>query len=355
MGAAAGGLRGTAAARGGGLEGEARVEPRGGARGGQAKRAAPDGASGGAVPRCRRTAAPVARFEAGAAPPPRELHRQAREAQLEAEQKEEEEEEEEEEEAAACLPAGARPAWLAVDRFCLATSMQQGERRTYKSRVLKHYPRRVLVRFVGDATGNTSELVLPPNCNCFVGSNALAPWVPPEEEEAAAAAAAEAEVEVEAEAVEEAEAEEAEERELVTEAEGFKLHLSSEGATGYLGVKLDRRSGRYQAHGKFQGSNCRLGTYDTAVQAAVAVARRRGPPVVERSPRRAAPVARFEAGPAPSCRELHREAREAAIRAALLGPAQSVVYEHYQEVPSLKGAFSIDVQLGSTAVGADLK
>ena len=54
---------------------------------------------------------------------------------------------------------------------------------------------------------------------------------------------------------------------LVREAEGFRLHLSSRAATGYLGVsEID---GRFSA--KKDGTT--IGYYDTAVEAAVAVAR----------------------------------------------------------------------------------
>ena len=49
----------------------------------------------------------------------------------------------------------------------------------------------------------------------------------------------------------------------VAEAEGYKLHLSSKSSTGYFGVY--KHSSRFQA----QHANQRLGTFDTAVEAAV--------------------------------------------------------------------------------------
>ncbi|EOD27574.1 hypothetical protein EMIHUDRAFT_235566 [Emiliania huxleyi CCMP1516] len=57
---------------------------------------------------------------------------------------------------------------------------------------------------------------------------------------------------------------------LVTEAEGMRLYLSSNG-TGYRGVRKD--SGRFQARHRVDGRRDSLGTFDTAVEAAVAYAR----------------------------------------------------------------------------------
>ena len=57
----------------------------------------------------------------------------------------------------------------------------------------------------------------------------------------------------------------------VTEAEGFKLHLSSKGTTGYKYVMM--KSGRFLAQPQVAGISKYLGIHDTAVQAAVAVAK----------------------------------------------------------------------------------
>ena len=59
----------------------------------------------------------------------------------------------------------------------------------------------------------------------------------------------------------------------VTEAEGFKLHLSSKGTTGYKYVMMEQKSGRFLAKPEVAGIRKYLGTHDTAVQAAVAVAK----------------------------------------------------------------------------------
>ncbi|EOD14494.1 hypothetical protein EMIHUDRAFT_196857 [Emiliania huxleyi CCMP1516] len=73
---------------------------------------------------------------------------------------------------------------------------------------------------------------------------------------------------------------------LVTEAEGLRLHLSSSSSTGYKGV---RESGaRFKAEARVDGKRVCFGTFDTAVEAAVAYARAAGeyqppaqpPPVV---------------------------------------------------------------------------
>ena len=87
----------------------------------------------------------------------------------------------------------------------------------------------------------------------------------------------EADLEGEFERFEEEEAEEAAEEAIVTEAEGLRLHLSPNSATGYLGVYLER--GKFCAQTKVGGQGARrifLGTFGTAVEAAVAYARRVG-------------------------------------------------------------------------------
>ena len=56
------------------------------------------------------------------------------------------------------------------------------------------------------------------------------------------------------------------------EVEGLRLHLSSSNRTGYTGVSKVA-SGRFKATQEVDGRNVYLGTYDTAVQAAVAYAR----------------------------------------------------------------------------------
>ena len=72
---------------------------------------------------------------------------------------------------------------------------------------------------------------------------------------------------------EEEEHEGEEEGELPTEAEGFKLHLSSASATGYKGVCLNK--GRYEARDRVGGKSTHIGSYGTAVEAAVALAKHR--------------------------------------------------------------------------------
>ena len=57
----------------------------------------------------------------------------------------------------------------------------------------------------------------------------------------------------------------------VTEAEGLRLHLSSTSPTGYMGVS-EEPSGRFRARYKYGGHAYNLGLFDTAVEAAVAVA-----------------------------------------------------------------------------------
>ncbi|EOD03821.1 hypothetical protein EMIHUDRAFT_372674 [Emiliania huxleyi CCMP1516] len=58
----------------------------------------------------------------------------------------------------------------------------------------------------------------------------------------------------------------------VAEAEGLRLHLSSSSSTRYRGVK-GLQSGRFQAEYRVGGRKVCLGTFDTAVEAAVAYAR----------------------------------------------------------------------------------
>ena len=59
---------------------------------------------------------------------------------------------------------------------------------------------------------------------------------------------------------------------VATEAEGLRLHLSSSSSSGYLGV-VEHTAGRFKAQRKVGGRNVFLGTFDTAVEAAVAYAR----------------------------------------------------------------------------------
>ena len=79
---------------------------------------------------------------------------------------------------------------------------------------------------------------------------------------------------------ERSEAAKAEGGEVVTEAQGVKLHLSSTSNTGYLGVHRNP-SGRYQASLRVDGRQKAVGTYDTAVEAAVAVAKCKSHPCCE--------------------------------------------------------------------------
>ena len=62
------------------------------------------------------------------------------------------------------------------------------------------------------------------------------------------------------------------EAELVTEAEGLRLHLSRRSPTGYLGVKV-KQSGGYEAKRCHANRKSYVGTFDTALEAAVAYAR----------------------------------------------------------------------------------
>ena len=58
---------------------------------------------------------------------------------------------------------------------------------------------------------------------------------------------------------------------VATEADALRLHLSSITSTGYKGVHADRS--RFRAEHRMGGKQVYLGTFDTAVEAAVAYAR----------------------------------------------------------------------------------
>jgi len=97
-------------------------------------------------------------------------------------------------------------------------------------------------------------------------------------EAAAAYARAVAEAPEDAAAEEGEEAEEEEEGEegaepapVVEEAEGLRLHLSNSNSTGYRGVRMQR--GRFNARHMLDGTCLYLGSFGTAVEAAVAYAR----------------------------------------------------------------------------------
>ncbi|EOD28286.1 hypothetical protein EMIHUDRAFT_114210 [Emiliania huxleyi CCMP1516] len=60
---------------------------------------------------------------------------------------------------------------------------------------------------------------------------------------------------------------------VATEAEGLRLHLSSSNATGYIGVNKHRSSCRFWAQHRAGGRQVSLGSFDTAVEAAVAYER----------------------------------------------------------------------------------
>ena len=60
---------------------------------------------------------------------------------------------------------------------------------------------------------------------------------------------------------------------LVTHAEGFKLHLSKQSSTGYQGVYSSGREGRFIAMTTHTSNNKSLGSYGSAIEAAVAYAR----------------------------------------------------------------------------------
>ena len=57
---------------------------------------------------------------------------------------------------------------------------------------------------------------------------------------------------------------------MATEAEGLRLHLSSITSTGYKGVR--ERGARFTAEARAGERNVYLGSFDTAVEAAVAYA-----------------------------------------------------------------------------------
>ena len=59
---------------------------------------------------------------------------------------------------------------------------------------------------------------------------------------------------------------------VVNEAEGYKLFLSAKTATGYMGV-FKQSSGRFIARRMAGGKDVCIGTFDTAVEAAVAFAK----------------------------------------------------------------------------------
>ncbi|EOD39800.1 hypothetical protein EMIHUDRAFT_223336 [Emiliania huxleyi CCMP1516] len=60
---------------------------------------------------------------------------------------------------------------------------------------------------------------------------------------------------------------------VATEAEGLRLHLSSRSNAGYSGVCKHRPSGRFEARRKVDGKDVYIGSFGTAVEAAVAYAR----------------------------------------------------------------------------------
>ncbi|EOD04081.1 hypothetical protein EMIHUDRAFT_466286 [Emiliania huxleyi CCMP1516] len=86
---------------------------------------------------------------------------------------------------------------------------------------------------------------------------------------------------------------------LATEAEGLRLHLSSSNVTGYMGV-TEPSSGRFRAQHRAGGRQVSLGTFATAVEAAVAYARAvgesEGP---QEEPGRADPATDPEPAPPP--------------------------------------------------------
>ena len=59
---------------------------------------------------------------------------------------------------------------------------------------------------------------------------------------------------------------------LVSEAEGLQLHLSVSSSTGYKGV-FKQPSGRFRTQRKVDGRMVTIGTFDTALEGAVAYAR----------------------------------------------------------------------------------
>ena len=62
-------------------------------------------------------------------------------------------------------------------------------------------------------------------------------------------------------------------RAVVEEAEGYKLILSSNNSTGYLGVTKQHGGNKFYAQRLVEGKVIYLGNYDTRVEAAVAVAK----------------------------------------------------------------------------------
>ena len=60
--------------------------------------------------------------------------------------------------------------------------------------------------------------------------------------------------------------------EAVKEADGYKLFVSDKNPTGYMGV-FQQQNGRFEAKRKVGGKYVYIGTYDTAVEAAVAYAK----------------------------------------------------------------------------------
>ena len=75
---------------------------------------------------------------------------------------------------------------------------------------------------------------------------------------------------------------------MVTEAQGWRLHLSSRSSTGYAGVRKQEQasgsrgrrlpwaSGRFAAYHTVDGRQIFIGFFDSAVEAAVAYARAEG-------------------------------------------------------------------------------
>ena len=65
---------------------------------------------------------------------------------------------------------------------------------------------------------------------------------------------------------------------VVEEAQGLKLHLSSRSSTGYKGVTQPKGSRKFRCVLSADGKSHFLGNHDTAIEAAVAYAKRAGPP-----------------------------------------------------------------------------
>ena len=98
---------------------------------------------------------------------------------------------------------------------------------------------------------------------------------------------------------------------VAAEAEGVRLHLSSRSSTGYLGVRKSY-AGRFRAEHRAGGKRDYLGSYATAVEAAVAYARAPGPAEV-------AAAAAAAAEPRPAQAQERAQAVEAACGAARAG------------------------------------